>query len=100
MQVTEEQKIKFYVDGFIVFENLIDFKQIKLLANQSDLIGNNKKDKVPITSTQLEPDLNNLKLVISTKFPILFCFHNFINNSIPIPSMSPIVIAIFLFINF
>lgn len=54
--LTETQKNSYFRNGYLVIKNLISEEEIEQLKCQSELIGDNKVDHVPISSTQVEPD--------------------------------------------
>ena len=54
--LTETQKNSYFRNGYLVIKNLISEEEIEQLKRQSELIGDNKVDHVPISSTQVEPD--------------------------------------------
>ena len=56
--LSEAQKDSYFQKGFLIIENLICKDDIRRLQLQSELIGDNKIDHVPISSTQVEPEVN------------------------------------------
>ena len=56
--LTEAQKASYFRNGYLVVEGLVSDDQIERLKHQSELIGDNKVDHVPNSSTQVEPDID------------------------------------------
>ncbi len=56
--LSEAQKDSYFQKGFLIIENLICKDDIRRLQLQSELIGDNKIDHVPVSSTQVEPEVN------------------------------------------
>ena len=56
--LSKAQKDSYFQKGFLIIENLICKDDIRRLQLQSELIGDNKIDHVPISSTQVEPEVN------------------------------------------
>ena len=54
--LTETQKNSYFRNGYLVIKNLISEEEIEQLKHQSELIGDNKVDHVPISSIQVESD--------------------------------------------
>lgn len=56
--LTEAQKASYFRNGYLVVEGLVSDDLIERLKHQSELIGDNKVDHVPNSSTQAEPNID------------------------------------------